>query len=374
MALLFLCVLAVSACTSSSALNGSTSWPGLTVENDIVYTANGGLIEAVQNGSKLWNYPESANNRVGYYAAPAVDENYVYAGTYTNQLHVINKSDGTLAASIEVGNNKNKIIASPLLADGNVIVLSSGGMVSSYPTAFSGDTIVPNWQTVMSGEVWVKPVYDNGTLYVASMDKKINMINAESGVLQNSVSISGAIMNDPVLSDGKLYFSTLAKEVDEMDLTGGNIRTLLTTNGEIWASPLVMGDRLIAADMSGYVYCIDIKTADPVWTTEQLSTAKTGFIASPAALDEDTILLVDEIGETMTYDKDGKSVGQRSLGMSVYTTPAVLDNGSVVFLPVSADGQIKVYTPELKEDWFYVRADGKSEAKTEKSESEKEAK
>ena len=128
LALLFLCVLAVSACTSSSALNGSSSWPGLTVENDVVYTANGGMIEAVQNGSRLWNYPDTANNRVAYYAAPAVDDKYVYAGTYTNQLHVINKADGTLAASVEVGNNKNKIIASPLLADGNVIVLSSGGI------------------------------------------------------------------------------------------------------------------------------------------------------------------------------------------------------------------------------------------------------
>ncbi len=374
LALLFLCVLAVSACTSSSALNGSTSWPGLAAEDDIVYTANGGLVEAVQNGSKLWSYPESVNNRVGYYAAPAVDEKYVYAGTYTNQLHVINKADGTLAASIEVGNNKNKIIASPLLAEGSVIVLSSGGMVSSYPTDFSGAAVSPNWQTATSGEVWVKPVYYNGMIYVASMDKKMNMINAESGALENSIAISGAIMNDPVLKDGKLYFSTLAKEVDEMDLSTGEIRTMLTTNGEIWASPLLMNDRLIAADMSGYVYCIDIKTAEPVWTTDRLTEAKSGFIASPIALDEETILLIDELGEIMTYDLDGKSVGQRTMGQSVYTTPALLSNGSFAILPVSADGQIKVFTPEMKEDWVYVRADSKAADKGKSTEESKEAK
>ena len=172
LALLFLCALAISACTSSSALTGNTSWPGMTAEENIVYTANGSFIEAVRDGQKLWSYPESANNKLNFFAAPAVDETHVYAGTYNNQLHILNKADGTLAASVEVGNNKNKIIAAPLVAEGNVIVVSSGGMVSSYPTAVSGETVTPNWQTTLSSEAWVKPEYNDGTLYVASMDKK----------------------------------------------------------------------------------------------------------------------------------------------------------------------------------------------------------
>ena len=357
--LLFLCVLVLSACSSRSAMYSSSSWPGLTAENDIVYTAGGNLIEAVQGGQKVWSYPESANGRISYYAAPAVDEKYVYAGTYTNRLHVINKADGSLAADIEIGNNKNKVIASPILAENNVIVVSSGGMVSSYPTDLKGETVSPNWQTTLSGEAWVKPVYDNGILYVASMDKKINLLDAETGSLIRSIAISGAVMNDPILSGGKLYFSTLAKEVDEMDLASGEIRTLLTTEGEIWASPLLMGDKLIAADMSGFVYCIDIKTAAPVWTTEKLTANNVGFIASPAALDEKTVLLIDENGETMTYDLEGKSVGQRTMSLTVYTTPAVLSSGSFTVLPSTGDGQIRTFTADLKEDWVYVRSSEK---------------
>ena len=109
--LLMLGVLLVSACSSRSAMNSSNSWPGITADGNVVYTANGSLVEAVENGKMLWSYPESANSRISYYAAPAFDDNFVYAGTYTNRLHVINKADGTLAADIEVGNNKNKIIA-----------------------------------------------------------------------------------------------------------------------------------------------------------------------------------------------------------------------------------------------------------------------
>lgn len=357
--LLLLAAMAVSACSSRGALTGSTSWPGLTAEGSIAYTANGSFVEAVQDGEKLWSYPEPANNRLSFFAPPALDETHVYAGTYANQLHVLNKADGTLAASVEVGNNKNKIIASPIVVDGNVIVVSSGGMVSSYPTTFSGETLTPNWQTTLAGELWVKPVFHDGTLYIASMDKKMNLVDAATGVLKESFDISGAIMSDPVLSDGKLYFSTFAKEVEEMDLKTNERRVMLTTDGEIWASPLLMGDKLIAADMNGVVYCVDTATDELLWKTEKLTADKIGFIASPVALDESTFLLVDETGEIMTYDLDGKSIGQRTLSQSVCTMPFVLDNGSVAVLPVSADGQIKAFTPDLKEDWVYVRTSEK---------------
>lgn len=372
--LLMLCVLVLSACSSRSAMYNNQSWPGITADGDTVYSANGGLIEAVKDGSLLWSYPESANNRVSYYAAPAVDDNYVYAGTYTNRLHIINKEDGSLAADIEIGNNKNKVIASPLLTEDSVIVVSSGGMVSSYPIPASGEAVAPNWQTMLTGELWVKPVYYNGIVYIASMDKKMNQLDAGTGALKQSEVLSGAVMNDPILDDGKLYFSTLAKEVDEMDLASGEIRVLLTTEGEIWGSPLLMGDRLIAADMNGYVYCIDIKTAEPVWTTDKLTADKYGFVASPVALDDNTILLIDEKGETMTYDMDGKSVGQRTQDVTIYTTPAVLENGSFAVVPVTADGQIKAFTANLKEDWVFVRSSEKSGGKTESTAESKEGK
>ena len=357
--LLLLAVLAVSGCSSRGALTGSTSWPGLMAEGNTAYSANGSFVEAVQDGQKLWSYPEPANNKLVFFAPPALDENHVYAGTYANQLHVLNKADGTLAASVEVGNNKNKIIASPVVADGNVIVVSSGGMVSSYPASFSGETLTPNWQTTLPGELWVKPVYHDGILYIASMDKKMNLVDAATGALKESFDISGAIMSDPVLSDGKLYFSTFANEVEEMDLRTNERRVMLTTDGEIWASPLLMGNKLIAADMNGVVYCVDAATDELLWKTEKLTAEKIGFIASPVALDESTFLLVDESGEIMTYDLDGKSVGQRTLSMPVFTMPFVLENGSIVVLPVSSDGQIKAFTTDLKEDWVYTRASEK---------------
>ena len=91
--LVFLCVMAVSACTRSNAMTGGSSWPGMTAEDGIVYTANGTFVEAIQDGKKLWSYPAEANNRLSFFAAPAVDESHVYAGSYDNQLFILNKAD-----------------------------------------------------------------------------------------------------------------------------------------------------------------------------------------------------------------------------------------------------------------------------------------
>ena len=353
--LIFLCVLAVSACTRSNTMTGGSSWPGMTVEDGIVYTANGNFVEAIQDGQKLWSYPAEANNRLSSFAAPTVDESHVYVGTYDNQLFILNKADGSTAASAVIGNNKNKVIASPIVVDGKVYVVSSGGMVSSYTVNVSGEALTPNWQTTLSSEIWVKPVYFDGNLYVASMDKKMHTLDAATGELKESIAI-GALMDDMILQDGKLYYSTLAKEVHEMDLSTKGMRTVLTADAEIWASPLFMGEKLIAADMNGVVYCVNMTSGAQEWKTEKLTAERMGFIAAPVALDENTILLIDENGNILTYDINGKSIGQRSLSQSVYTTPAILKSGSFAVVPVSDDGQVKAFTTDLKEDWVYTRS------------------
>lgn len=343
--------LVLSACASGSSVNNANNWPGVSVEGDTVYTANGTVVEAVRGGTRLWVYP-AENSKLQFFAAPAVDDTQVYAGTYSNQLHILNKEDGTLIAAIEIGSSKEKIIAAPILAEGNVVVLSSAGTVSAYQTDGSSE---PVWQTKLSNELWVTPVLDNGILYIVSLDKKINMLDAATGELKQTIDINGAVMTEPIIHDGKLYFSTFAKQVDEMDLSTGVIREIITVDGEIWAAPLILDGKIIAADMSGYLYIADLASGELLWKSEHVAAENYGFIASPVAVSEDTFAVIDETGVINTYDLEGNSVSQRTLGASVYTTPVVTDNGDLVVVSVSSDGAINVYTPELKEEWVYKR-------------------
>ena len=85
--------------------------------------------------------------------------------------------------------------------------------------------------------------------------------------------------------------------------------------------------------------------------------------------DEETVLLIAENGEIMAFDMEGKSAAQRTLGLTVYTTPVLLENGSFVVVPTANDAQLRVFTQEMKEDWFFSRS-----AKTESSDAGKEEK
>lgn len=366
--LLLICAaLMLSGCgSSSSSVSTAVNWPGLTADENTVYYASGNFVEAVENGKRLWQYPEEANGRLSFYAPVAFDDENVFAPTYSNQLHVLSKEDGTLIHTIEVGNSKNRIIASPILNDDTLIVLSSSGIV----TAYSVGSMEQKWQTVLHGEVWVKPVSYDGKIYVASMDKKINVLDAETGGILESIEISGAIMGDPVLEDGKLYFATLAKEVVEMDTADNQMRTLLTTDGEIWAAPLVWNDKVVAGDMSGNLYCVELESGNSLWQINAVPDGNAGFIAIPTALDDDTLLVIAENGDIMLYDREGKSINTRSLGAVIESNPALLSDGTFVTAPQGSDAELKAYSPQLKEEWVYIRPDAKAE-KAEKAEEDK---
>ena len=123
--------------------------------------------------------------------------------------------------------------------------------------------------------------------------------------------------------------------------------------------------------MNGFVYCADIAAGTTVWSLDAVAEDKRGFIASPTALDSETILLVAENGEILTYDLEGKSIAQRTLGQTVYGTPVILSNGNFAVVPlVDNDAQVKSYTKDLKEDWIFSRS-AKTESSSESGEGNK---
>ncbi len=77
--LLILSALMLSSCSGSSTMNNSTSWPGISSDGKTVYSAYNTYISAVNGGTKVWNYPESAEKELSFYAAPLIDGDKVYA-------------------------------------------------------------------------------------------------------------------------------------------------------------------------------------------------------------------------------------------------------------------------------------------------------
>ena len=81
----------MTGCGGNSALSNASSWPGLTEADGVVYTANAYTVEAVRGGERLWFYPNDPEEKARelFFANPVIDSGLVYAGSYSNRVHVL---------------------------------------------------------------------------------------------------------------------------------------------------------------------------------------------------------------------------------------------------------------------------------------------
>ncbi len=351
--------LLLSSCAGNSTLNNATSWPGITAEENTIYTAYNSFVSAVEDGQKKWSYPAEVDKTLLFYAAPVIDGDLLYTGTYHNQIHILNKNTGELVQKIELPSSKSKIIASPVINDGLMIIPSSDGAIAAYAVS---DYSNPVWTTKLSSEVWTTPLVLDGKVYVSSLDKKLNMIDLKTGAMLESVETNGAIMDHLVYANGVIYFSTFGKEVHTYHPGNGMVETIVQTTGEIWAAPLVLEDRIITADMQGNVYCSDLKTEKSLWTLNNITGDGSPIIAAPVQLSNQNILIAAENGDLFIYDLDGKSVGTRSTKLKTMSSPVVYDDSfATAFIP--GDSLLKSFSNDLKENWLY-QGESNTAAKT----------
>lgn len=344
--------LLLTGCAGSSSLNNVSSWPGMSVDENTVYVAYASSVQAVSDGNLLWQYPTEANKGLTFYAEPLIYGDHIYAGSYNNQVHMLNKADGSLVSTVVLSPTKNKVLASPTVLEETLLVPSSDGTVYAFdPQNLSA----PKWKTRLSNEIWGSPVEIGSEIYVSSLDKRLNVLDAESGALIKNSPVNGAVMGDLVIHDHKVYFGTLGNEVSYYDTEKKEIIKLFETESEIWGAPLIDGDRILAADMQGNIYCNDLETGASNWKISAAAGQGVGIIANPVLLGDGNYLFAAENGTLLLFDKDGKSVNTRTTGSAILTTPHVQgDNVIVAFIP--GEALLKSYTFDLKENWVYTLA------------------
>lgn len=342
----------LSACGGNSSLNNASSWPGVTAANGVVYTANMTFVEAVRDGQRLWFYPSVIEGRVTdlFFAAPTVVDGVVYAGTYSNQVHLLNAEDGTLKSRIVLPDPKHKVLSSVLVEDEMIYIPSSNSSIYAYE---KDATAEPVWATKLSNEVWSTPALVGGKLYAATLDKKIHVLDPQDGSLLKSIDTDGAIMDGFVVADGKLYFSTFGKRVEVLDPETDSVMPVISADYEIWGAPAISGDLIVVVDMQGTVYAHSLESGNERWKKATVFGENMRVIARPVVLPNDEILVVSENGDMIIFDQDGKSTDSRSIAATVATTP-VLDDETVVVALLRADSLLRGYTLDLKEDWIYA--------------------
>ena len=93
--------------------------------------------------------------------------------------------------------------ASPVVCDGRVYVLKSGGVLVCVDAA-TGKTV---WQLRLRGSFWATPAVAGGRLYAVNHNGLIQVVRlGATGTLEATRQIDAGILASPAVADGAIYF------------------------------------------------------------------------------------------------------------------------------------------------------------------------
>ena len=265
----------------------------------------------------------------------------------------------------------NLAVCSPIGVGDLLFVITSNGVDEGHvaiPSPFAPSFIAINkktgelvWESALPGEnilhgQWANPSYGvvngKGQVYMPGGDGWLYALDAETGKMvwkfdcnpKESVWELGgrgtrnAIIATPVFHDGKVYIA-VGQDPEHgegighlwaIDATGSGD---VTEGGTVWhlggqdfhrtiSTVSIRDGVLYAADLSGFVYAVDLATGKPYWKYDTFA----AIWGSPFTADG-KVLIGDEDGDVAVL-KAGKQMEllyEVNMGSAVYTTPVLKD-------------------------------------------------
>jgi outer membrane protein assembly factor BamB len=347
-----LLILASTLTACAGGATAATSWPGLLVSGETAYVAYNTQVHAIQisNGSEQWRYPAEADNKITFYARPALTpEDQLIVGGYDKALYSLNPGNG--GVDWRFTGAKNRFIAAPLATQSGIFAPDADKKV--YGLDLNGNEIWPPYE--MQGESWAQPVADSQCecLYVTSMDHTVYALDAANGSLKwRSGDLGGAMVGTPALDEsaGTLYVGTFDKQMLAISTQDGSVLWRFTTAGWVWSGPALNNGRLYFGDLDGNFYAVDAANGQKIW---QLTSAQLdGAIAGTPLVLDNTIYFTTESGSLYAVDDAGKKMWSQVIGGKLYTAPASagdlilvtpIDNPDLL-VAVSKDGGAKKWS------------------------------
>jgi eukaryotic-like serine/threonine-protein kinase len=336
--------LLVSGCT---AVGMATSWPGLNRTADLSYVAFGNYVYAVKNsdGALAWRFPQDQKKDTVFFAAPAVENNLVVLGDYTNLLYGVDAATGQLAWTFS--DAKDKYVGSPLIKNSMIYAPNADGHL--YALDLTGKMI---WRFKTGKANWSTPITDGTNFYFGSMDHfvyalKLNYSQDEIGAdeigkriaIQKplwNTDLETAVFAEPVISSQNiLYTGTLGGKLFALDVSSGKILWSFSASGNLgglWSSPVLVGENVMIGDSHGRIYALDAKTGAEKWKAPVEGGAAVIGGGMPLA---DKAAFVTTGGKVLILNADGTESWSKTFSEPIYTQPKI--DGEFIYL--SAIGQ-----------------------------------
>ena len=342
--------ISLSACTGGRTM--ASGWPGISADDETAYIAFNTQVYAVNltNGLEQWRYPAEADNKITFYAAPALTEDgQVIAGGYDNILYSLNAQNGQVNWKFEEA--PDRFVGSSLVAGEMIFAPSSNGDL--FALNLNGQ---PAWAQpfITENSNWSKPTADSNCecVYLASMDHSVYAIDPLNGQeIWRSEALGGATVGTPAVSeDGKiLYIGTFLNELVAINTSNGAIIWRYPAEDWVWASPILDGDVLYFSDIAGNFYAIDRNTQAPLWSVQTGS----DIVGTPL-LTEDGIYFTNEAGALYALTHKGATRWTKNFEATLHAGPiaagdlilVATDEKGLVLYAIDSEGAQKwQFTP-----------------------------
>ncbi len=301
--------------SSCSGAISSSSWPGLSADQNFAYIADAQRVFAVKlsDGTQAWSFPAKPSAGQSFYAAPQLTEDgQLIVGGFDKLLYSLNPQTG--APNSWTFSAGDRWVGAPLIDKNTIYAPNSDHKL--YAVDSKGKKL---WEFKTNNANWAQPVSDGQTLYLASMDHFLYAIDKTKGTLIWKTDCGSALMGAPVLSSqGILYVGTFGNELLAVDSKTGKVSWRFTAGGGVWSGPAETGTTVYFGDLIGNFYLVDTGTHKAISQTKP-----DGPIVAQPLVTKDKIIYVTENGTVTAVDTTGKVLWNKPINGKLYTTPVL---------------------------------------------------
>ncbi len=346
--LLFLSTVLLGACGTRVA---NSNWPGMAADDaGIVYVAFGpGIVAVDVNEQKqLWFYrPPNSNTGLQFYASPSANDGKLIFGDYGASGGMLNprvkvsiyaldeiESDNPKQSWVQSETAQDRIIAPPLLVGQSVYV----GTADNFVVSLATNDGHPLWDDPFEAghSIWGQSVYEDGVIYVPSLDKKVYALEAETGAELWQADVGGSVADKPVLNGDLLYVGSFDRQVYALGKGSGEIRWTSPAKAAVWGAPAFADGVVFYVDLNGNAYAVTADTGELIWEKGVADYV----VAAPVV--NDGVVYIASAGDPNVEPnlrggalvalsaENGQELWRKTTASPIFTTPVIVDNSIVV--------------------------------------------
>jgi len=372
-------ILATTLASCSGRRLTSSSWPGITVDDNLAYIAFNQFVYVVDPIEQrvIGQYPSEAQNNATFYAAPAVTDGILVVGGYDKILYGIDRE--TLRAKWSFHRSSDRYVGSPVVLGDMVFAVTAGNELFALDLAEldelgtiekadearrSAEEAAVAWEFIADHGFWSAPLVTSDTLYVTSLDHNVDALDTETGREMWTSELPGAMGGSPVLStDGEsLYVGNFDYSLYALDATTGEQLWRVEAENWVWGRPVLAAEKLFFGDLGGYLYAVNPSNGEVLWKEQVADAIRGGPTFDPAS---NRIYIsgrkvpnpggVTTRGFVMALDADDyRTVWQETTEEAIYTSP-VLAGEVLLIAPAQGETLLQVFNAETGvKSWKFV--------------------